>query len=69
MSLCVGDPVLCEPFKLHNNPEVNSPPFFGLFIGRRRLEWSPSEYNVLGPNGLVWLWSNRWAVERINDSW
>jgi len=63
-----GDPVICTPFKWENNPEVDSQPFVGMFIGRRRIEWSPSEYNILGPNGSVWLWSNRWAVEIINET-
>ena len=67
-TLSLGDPVLCEPFKYENNPEVDSQPFVGMFIGRRRIEWSPSEYNILGPNGSVWLWSNRWAVEIINET-
>ena len=61
----VGDLVLCEPFKIDMNPEVKSPPFVGIFMGRRRVEWSPSEYNILGPNGMVWLWCNRWAVEVV----
>ena len=68
MVLCFGDPVICAPFKWENNPEVDSQPFVGMFIGRRRIEWSPSEYNILGPNGSVWLWSNRWAVEIINET-
>jgi len=63
-----GDLVICEPFKFEYNPEVGSPSFIGIFLGRRRKEWNPSEYNVLGPNGMVWLWCNRWAVERINEN-
>jgi hypothetical protein len=47
---------------------VDSPPFVGMWMGSRRVEWNPSEYNILGPNGLVWLWSNRWAVEIINET-
>ena len=66
--LSPGDPVICTPFKWEYNPEVDSPPFVGMWMGSRRIEWSPSEYNILGPNGLVWLWSNRWAVERINET-
>jgi hypothetical protein len=67
-TLNIGDAVICTPFKYHNNPEEYLPPFVGMFMGRRRLEWSPSEYSILGPNGLVWLWSNRWAVEIINET-
>ena len=60
-----GDPVICEPFKWENNPEKDSPSFVGMWMGSRRVEWNPSEYNVLGPNGLVWLWSLRIRISRL----
>jgi hypothetical protein len=69
LSVNPGDLIRCEPFKFEYNPEKDSRPFVGMFMGRRRNEWNPSEYNILGPDGLVWIWSNRWAVEVIHEDW
>jgi len=69
-TLSPGDPVICSPFKWEYNPEKDSPPFVGMFIGRRPSPTGSniSQHGVLGPNGMNWLWCNRWAVEIINET-
>jgi len=65
-----GDLCRCEPHNLGYNPDKNVPPFVGIFLEKRKEEgWACNELKFLGPNGITWVWSNRWAVEVIHEAW
>ena len=65
-----GDLVTCAPFELEYNPERGSSPFIGLYMGRRPSPTGSniSQHGILGPNGMIWLWCNRWVVEIVHET-
>lgn len=65
-----GDLVLCEPFTFEYNPEVDAPSFVGLYMGKRPGSTGSNinQYGILGPDGFIWLWCNRWSVELVNET-
>lgn len=62
-----GDLVQLEPFKYEYNPVRNSPPFIGLYLDHvpDPNRWRPAQWRILGPQGIVMLYTNQWAIELV----
>ena len=63
--LDVGTLCVISPKDHEHNPNLLDPSFIGMYLGTLKdaSGWAMGKHQVLGPDGYVELWSNRWNVE------